>query len=269
MSDAAPILSARAIGFGHPGAARLFDAFSLDVAEGEFVSVLGPNGSGKTTLLRLLSGILAPDAGEIRLSGRPVRALRARERARQVAVVLPESRLLFDFTVLEVVLMGRAPHLGLFGMEGPDDFAAALAALDDVDLAGLRDRRLRELSSGESQRALIARALAQRPRLLLLDEPTAFLDLKHRLQIHDILRRLNRDRLLTVVVTSHDLNLAARYGSRLVVLQGGRRAADGPPAAVLNPDLLRSVYETEARVEIDPGTGSPYVVPIAPIAGGR
>jgi iron complex transport system ATP-binding protein len=269
LSDPVPILTARALRFRHPDAPWLFDDFSISIAEGEFVSVLGPNGSGKTTLLRLLSGILAPEAGDILMTGRPVRALRPRERARLVAVVLPESSLLFDFSVLEVVLMGRAPHLGLFGMEGPADFAAAQAALGDVDLADRRDQRLRELSSGESQRALIARALAQQPRLLLLDEPTAFLDLKHRLQIYDILRRLNRDRNLTVVTTSHDLNLAARYGSRLVVLQAGRLAADGPPAAVLTRDLLRSVYETEARVEIDPGTGSPYVVPIAPIEGGR
>ncbi len=268
MSEAAPILAARAVRFRYPDAPPLFDDFSIGINEGEFVSVLGPNGSGKTTLLRLLSGILAPEGGDVVMAGQPVLSLRPRQRARLVAVVLPESSLLFDFSVLEVVLMGRAPHLGLFGLEGPADFAAARAALSDVDLADHQDKRLRELSSGERQRALIARALAQQPRLLLLDEPTAFLDLKHRLQIYDILRRLNRDRRLTVVTTSHDLNLAARYGSRLIVLRAGRLAADGVPVAVLNADLLRSVYDTEARVEIDPGTGAPYVVPIAPIAGG-
>jgi len=269
LSDAVPILAARALRFRYPDAPGLFNDFSLEIAEGQFVSVLGPNGSGKTTLLRLLSGILAPEAGDVVMAGQPVRAMRPRARARLIAVVLPESGLLFDFSVLEVVLMGRAPHLGLFGLEGPLDFAAAQAALADVDLVAQRNKRLRELSSGERQRALIARALAQQPRLLLLDEPTAFLDLKYRLQIHDILRRLNRERSMTVVTTSHDLNLAARYGSRLVVLRGGRLAADGPPLAVLNRDLLRSVYETDARVEIDPGTGVPYVVPIGPIAGGR
>ncbi len=163
--------------------------------------------------------------------------------------------------------MGRAPHLGLFGLEGPEDFAAARAALRQVDLAEDEERHLNQLSSGERQRALIARALAQEPRPLLLDEPTAFLDLKHRLQIHEILRGLNRRQGLTVVSVSHDLNLAALYAPRLVLLHRGRLVADGPPATVLTPDLMREVYETEVRVERDPESGSPYLIPRAP--GGR
>lgn len=173
--------------------------------------------------------------------------------------------MLFDFTVLEIALMGRAPHLRPFSLERPGDFEAARAALKEMDLADREDRRLQELSSGERQRALIARALAQEPRIVLMDEPTAFLDLKHRLQIYEILARLNREKGLTVVTTSHDLNLAARYGARLLVLDRGRLAADGPPDAVLTPRLLREVYETEARIERDPVTGALFVVPLAPL----
>jgi ABC-type cobalamin/Fe3+-siderophores transport system ATPase subunit len=261
-----PILSGRGLVFSHPGsAAPLFQGLSVAVGRGEFTGIIGPNGSGKTTLLMLLAGVVAPQGGEVTLAGRPVRAIHPRERARLVAVVFQESRMLFDFSVLEIALMGRAPHLRPFRMERPEDFAAARAALREMDLADREGKRLQELSSGERQRALIARALAQEPRIILMDEPTAFLDLRHRLQIYEILARLNREKGLTVVTTSHDLNLSARYGSRLMLLDHGRLAADGPPEAVLTPRLLREVYETEARIERDPVTGAPFVVPIAPL----
>lgn len=238
------------------------------MAAGESVGLIGPNGSGKTTLLRLLCGLLRPESGEVLLRDRPVRGLRPKERARVLALVPQESRELFDFSLLEVVLMGRSPHLPRLALEGPQDYAAARRALADMDLAGREDRQLLELSSGERQRALIARALAQEPGIILLDEPTAFLDLRHRLEIHEILARLNRERRLTVVTVSHDLNLAARYAARLIVLDRGRIAADGDPASVLTPGLLRSVYETEALVAPDPATGAPCVFPRAPITGG-
>jgi ABC-type cobalamin/Fe3+-siderophores transport system ATPase subunit len=261
-----PILAARGVRFAHPGTtAPLFDGLTLAVREGEFIGVIGPNGSGKTTLLMLLSGVVAPQGGEVIVAGRPVRAIPPRERARLVGVVFQETRILFDFSVLEIALMGRAPRLRPWSLEKEDDFLAARDALREMDLAGREHKRLPELSSGERQRALIARALAQEPRILLMDEPTAFLDLKHRLQIYEILKRLNREKGLTVVTTSHDLNLAARYGSRLMLLDGGRLAADGPPESVLTPALIRRVYETEARIERDAATGAPFVVPIAPL----
>ena len=181
----APILEARAVLFRHEEAeTALFDGLSVAVAAGEFVGLLGPNGAGKTTLLRLLAGLLPPANGEIRLAGRPLADYRPRERARLLASVPQENALLFEFSVLEVVLMGRAPHLGALSLEGQADLEAAREALGEVGLDSLADRPLSALSSGERQRALIARALAQRPRVLLLDEPTAFLDLKHRLQIY-------------------------------------------------------------------------------------
>ena len=262
----APILAVRDLLFRHRGArGPLFDGLSLAVRPGEFVGVIGPNGSGKTTLLMLLSGVLAPQGGEVALGGRPVRSVSPRERARMVAVVFQEARILFDFTVLEIALMGRAPHLGAWRLERPQDFASARAALREMDLADLESAHLQEMSSGERQRALIARALSQEPRILLMDEPTAFPDLKHRLQIYEILVRLNREKGLTVVTTSHDLNLAARYGSRLVLLHRGRVAADGPPATVLTSELIRRVYETDARIERDAESGAPFIVPIAPV----
>jgi iron complex transport system ATP-binding protein len=263
---ARPILEARGLLFRHPGAgAPLFRDLSIAVAPGEFTGIIGPNGAGKTTLLMLLGGVAAPQAGEVCLGGRPVRAIPPRERARRVAVVFQETRILFDFTVLEIALMGRAPHLRPFSLERPEDFAAARAALRQMDLADREGTPLRELSSGERQRALIARALAQEPRVVLMDEPTAFLDLRHRLQIYEILARLNRESGLTVVTSSHDLNLAARYAARLVLLDRGRLAADGPPGSVLTPALIRQVYQTDARIERDPSTGAPFVVPLAPL----
>jgi iron complex transport system ATP-binding protein len=257
-----PVLEARAVSFRHHGApSPLFDGLSVAIAGGSFSGVIGPNGSGKTTLLRLLGGLIAPAAGEVRLLGQPIVGFTPRERARRVAIVLPEPTILFNFSVLEVVLMGRAPHLGLFGLERPEDFAAARAALAVVDLEGRERRHLQELSSGERQRALIARALAQEPALLLLDEPTAFLDLKHAVEVYDVLRRLNRERGLTVVVVSHDLNLAGRYASRLILLSRGRAVADGTPDEVLTPERIGAVYETVADVVRDPKDGTPLVIP--------
>ncbi len=271
-SPGGPILEARGIAFRHPGAlAPLFTDLAFEVAPGECVAIIGPNGSGKSTLLKLLGGLLEPAAGTVALEGVNLARMTPRERARRTAVVLPEAPLLFNFSVLEVVLMGRAPHLGLWGLEGKADYDAAHRALEDVGLGAFGDRPVHDLSSGERQRVMIARALAQEPRLLLLDEPTAFLDLKHGLAIHEILAELRRGRGLTVVVVSHDLQLAARHADRLVLLQHGRIVADGPPEAVLTPERLAPVYETAVTVLRDPETGAPLVIPrgaaTGPLAG--
>lgn len=258
-------IAARGIRFRHHGASSdLFSDLSLTIRAGEFAALIGPNGAGKTSLLRILGGIVTPAAGEVRLDTTALSLMPARERARRIALVLPETSIIFNFSVLEVVLMGRAPHLGLWRLEQPDDFAAARAALSAMDLGAHENRHLKELSSGERQRALIARALAQEPGVLLLDEPTAFLDLRHALEIFAILRRLNTESGLTVVTASHDLNLAARHASRLILLDRGRLAADGSPAEVLTPRTMREVYETEAEVVLDRESGAPYVIPRSP-----
>jgi ABC-type cobalamin/Fe3+-siderophores transport system ATPase subunit len=255
-------LSAREISFTYPGASLpLFRELSLDLAEGDLAGLIGPNGSGKTTLLRILTGILRPASGRVLLGGEDLERLSPRSRARSLAVVPQESRTLFDFSVMEVALMGRFAHLGLWGMESREDVEVAERCLAEVEMAGAAARSLNELSSGERQRVYVARALAQQPRVLLLDEPTSFLDLKHRLQIYEILARLNRERGITVLAISHDLNLAARYCRKLHLIREGRLAASGSPAEVITGAVIREVYGTDAEIGKDPRTGTPFVIP--------
>jgi iron complex transport system ATP-binding protein len=252
-------LALRGVAFGY-GTRPLFRSLDLEVEAGSMIAVLGPNGAGKTTLVRLASGEVPPSAGSVSILGHDLAKLPGRERARRVAVVPQESEPTFDFTVRELVLFGRAPHLGLFGIETARDVEIANEAMRSTEVAELQDRPSRALSGGERQRVNLARALAQEPRLLLLDEPTAFLDLKHRLAAYELFRRLCRERGLTVVVVSHDLNLAARHCDRLVLLQAGQVAADGPPEDVVKPEILRSVYEVEVDVHTDTTSGRPFVV---------
>lgn len=245
----------------------LFSGIDFHVKQGEMVALIGPNGSGKTTLLKLLSGVLRPSEGRVMLGGRALTDLTSRERARLVGVVPQESAAAFDFTVMETVLMGRTAHLGLFGVEGPDDLAAGREALERTGMLPFAARLMSHLSGGERQLALIARALAQKPRLILLDEPTAFLDIRHRLEIYELLARLNTEEGLTIIATSHDLNMAARYCRRIVLLKGGAVRADGDAASVFDPAILSDVYETPLRVTTDPETGLPYTTPRGKRAG--
>jgi iron complex transport system ATP-binding protein len=259
----APALLARGLSFSHTRV-PLFRDLTLRLDKGERVALLGRNGSGKTTLLRLMSGALHPSSGEVLVEGEPIFALPPRARARRIGMVPQETSLAFDFTVMEMVLMGRTPHLGPLGLERPADLEAAREAMRLTGTTALAGRPLSQLSGGERQLAVIARALAQRPRVLLLDEPTAHLDIRHRLEIDDLLARLNRSEGMTILATSHDINLAARSCSRMVLLDGGAIAADGPPGAVMRPDLLSAAYGTPLRVVEDPGTGTPLALP-----GGR
>lgn len=249
------------VSFGYR-ATPIFDALGISFGEGEWTAILGPNGTGKTTLLRLASGSLRPTGGRVTLFGRSLSAVPPRERARILAVVPQETHLIFEFTVEEVVLMGRSPHLGLFGLESARDRAIARTAMQRTDVVQLGSRPFRALSGGERQRVVLARALAQDPRVLLLDEPTAHLDLRHQLALYEILARLNRESRLTLVVASHDINLAARYCDRVVLLHEGKVVADGAPEAVLEKAVLRAVYGIDVAVRVDPLTGRPFVVPI-------
>lgn len=244
--------------------AKVLDRIDLEVRAGQRLAILGPNGAGKSTVLRLLAGTLAPDAGLVLLDGTDLLSLRGAERARRVAFVPQETRVAFDFTVLEIVLMGRSPRLGLLGIEGAHDLEIARQALALTGAADLAERPISHLSSGERQRVLLARALAQEPDTILLDEPTAFLDLGHQVRIHRLLAGLNRDRGTTIVFVSHDLNLAARYADRIVLLRGGRILQDGPPAQVLTPDAVRAAFGVEIHVVIDPALDAPTVVVIGP-----
>jgi ABC-type cobalamin/Fe3+-siderophores transport system ATPase subunit len=237
----------------------------FEVPSGEVLGIIGPNGSGKTSLLKLLAKLLRPQAGRISLFGSELAALSQEAVARSVALVPQESPPVFPFTIAEVVLMGRFPHrqrgwnFGSFGWEGPDDVKVAREAMDELDVGHLARRSIYEVSGGERQRAIIARALAQEPRVLLLDEPTAFLDLNHQLDICRILRRLNQERGLTVVLVSHDLNLASQYCDRLLMLSEGRVVRIGSPEEVIRPELLEKVYRCEVLVDRHPTTGLPRV----------
>jgi len=230
---------------------------SLRVDGGAIVGVLGPNGSGKTTLIKLLSGAMPPTAGTVALEGRPLATTPRAALARRMAVVPQETHLAFDYTVLEIVLMGRYPRLGAFQIEGPDDMAAAHEALIATGAAELASRAFPTLSGGEKQRVIIASALAQldeRPEqtstqadgsLLFLDEPTASLDLRYQLELASLLRRLNHDRRITILLSTHDLTLARSVCTRVVLLSRGRILAEGAPAAVLTPELLGRLYELD------------------------
>jgi len=264
----APAVSFERVSFSY-GRAEVLRKIDLVVPEGQIAAVLGPNGAGKTTLVRLAAGSVTPDTGTVRIFGRELRALAPKERAREVAVVPQESRLLYEFSVREVVLMGRSPHLGLLGLDGPQDRAVADEAMVRTGVNDLAERTFRTLSGGEKQRAVVARALAQESRLLLLDEPTTFLDLRHQLDLYELLVSLARERGRTLVIASHDLNLAARYCDRMILLRAGAVVADGPPERVLEPAILRAVYDVNAEVRVDDATGRPFVLPRASVAPER
>jgi iron complex transport system ATP-binding protein len=245
------------------GDRTVIDGVSLSVRPGAMLGLLGPNGSGKTTLLRLLAGTLPPDRGTIAIDGQPLTALSRRQLARRVAIVPQETHSTFDFSALDIVLMGRYPHLGAFELEGANDLAIAREALRATGTAGLETRRFATLSGGEKQRVVIASALAQASTVLLLDEPTASLDLGYQFEIAALLRTLNRDRGTTMVVSTHDLNLAAALCSELVLLRSGRVLAQGPIADVLTPASIRTLYGVDAEVAMHARAGHLTVVPVA------
>ncbi len=253
-------VEAAGLSFGY-GSHRLFDGLRLSLAAGEMAGIIGANGSGKTTLLKLISGVLRPSGGSLTAGGVEVSRIPPPARARRIAVVPQESRLVFDFTVLEVVLMGRAARLGWVGVESRDDLEAARHALLRTGILDLAARPMSALSGGERQLAFVARALAQEPGLLLLDEPTAWLDIRHRAETYRILEELNRQEGLTVLTTSHDINLAARHCPRLILLKQGKILADGPTREVFRADLLSELYDTPLRILEDPVTGSGLALP--------
>jgi iron complex transport system ATP-binding protein len=261
------LLSAADLTFGYPAGRagrgssaepRVVDNVSIEAGRGEVIGILGPNGSGKTTLLRLLSGTLRPQAGVVRLAGADVSTMASRTLARHIAVVPQETSLAFDYSVLEIVLMGRYPHLGAFEVEGPDDLSAAIRALEATGTAALADRPFRTLSGGEKQRVIIASALAQLDssgsaddpgaRVLLLDEPTASLDLRYLFEVADLLRRLHEVSGLAILLSTHDLRFAASVCTRIVLLSAGRILADGAPRDVLTPDLVARVFDVRPEL---------------------
>lgn len=233
----------------------------LSFLRASFCGIVGPNGSGKSTLLKALTGVRRPDAGQVLLDGQPLSALGPGAIARKVAVVAQDTPANFDFSVFDVVLMGRFPHLGRLEWEGPRDESLAREALALVHAEGFAERPYRSLSGGERQRVALARALCQQPEVLLLDEPSSHLDLGHQAEVFNLLESLN-DRGLTIIAVLHDLNLAARYCRRLVVLQDGQVVADGITDQVLTADLVQRVYGSEVVVAPHPLDHGPQVIPL-------
>jgi iron complex transport system ATP-binding protein len=254
------MIHAKNVFFSYNGHEVLRD-ISLDIEAEEFVGLIGPNGSGKTTLLKLMEGILQPREGEILVKGSPVEEMKRRDLARIMAVVPQEPPAVFPFLVQEVVLMGRAPHLETWQLEGKRDYEIVTRAMEMTDTLHLADRPMDRLSGGERQRVLIARALAQEPQIILLDEPTAFLDIRHQVEFFNLIKSLNMDQGLTVLAVTHDINLASLYCQRIILLGEGQIRVIGRPHDVVTEEHMQAVYHTPVFVDRHPIIGLPRVTP--------
>ena len=241
------------------GRTPVLKGISFTIAQGDFFIIIGPNGSGKTTLLKLLSGIHKLQSGGIVINNRPLQAYSRKNLAREVAYVPQMIQTDFPFTVREVVLMGRSPHLGMLGLEAQEDVELAEEAMGFTEVRHLSNRRLNQLSGGECQRVYIARAICQQTRIILLDEPTASLDLAHQVHIMDLMEKLQKERSITVVMVSHDVNLAAMYGSRVLLLKEGHSLKMGAPGDVMNFKTLEDAYGCKLLVDENPMGGFPRI----------
>ena len=257
MNDIA--MEAKRVDFSYYDGFALRDV-SLSLRVGDLVGLIGPNGSGKTTLIRVLSGLLAPKRGHVYLDGQDIRELSRRQIARRVAVVPQGLAMPFAFTAYEMVMLGRTPHVRLLVGVGPRDREVVREAMALTNTDRLAQRLFNELSAGEQQRVIVAMALAQEPQILLLDEPTAHLDVNHQMEILELVKRLNRERHLTVLAAMHDLNLAALYFDRLVLLNEGRVVAMGTPAEVLREENIHQVFRARVRVQGHPTREVPQVI---------
>ncbi len=259
MSDPQHVLQAHEVAFEYRAGTPVLREVSISAAAGKLLCVLGPNGSGKTTLLRCLLGRLLPTAGTILLDGKALKGYSARGLARMLAYVpqLPASA--FAFTVRELILMGRFAHAGVLGMVREQDMGVARQAMIMTDTLQFADRTLDELSGGEAQRAMIARAIAQQPQVALLDEPTSHLDIRNQLTIYRMMGRLAHDWKMAIVCVSHDVNLASRFADELVLMRDGRVIAAGTPAEVVREDTLSRAYDVEIDLIDTPESPVPIV----------
>ena len=242
----------------YPGKTVL-NKISFEVAREEFFIVIGPNGSGKSTLIKALAGLISPSDGNIFIHDRPLHKIKPKALSRQVAYVPQTVSEETPFTIRETVLLGRAPYLGILGVEGPNDLTIARQAMCFTGVDHLADRPMTRLSGGERQRAHIARAICQEPDLILLDEPTAALDLAHQVRTMDLMTTLKRERKTTVVMVSHDINLAAMYADRLLLIVDGQKVACGPPDQVIREEILGEAYGCRVMVDRSPAGNWPRI----------
>ena len=253
-----PILKLRNIGFKYEEN-EVLKNIDLDVNSGEILGILGPNGSGKSTLLRVMDGILIPQSGEIHINGKPYRNFKRSHLAREVAMVAQEQHFRFSFSCIEVVLMGRFPHLKRMQFENHNDLRIAMEAMKATHAQEFAERSIHDLSGGEKQRVLIARALAQEPRVILLDEPTSFLDLKFKREVFKLISSLSNEKKLGVAIVSHDIDLVAQYCSKIILLKNGTVYRKGDPYTVITAENIEDVYECPVLVDQNPLSGSPRV----------
>ncbi len=257
----APLIAADGVRFRYRER-EVLSGVDLRIDEGEVTVLLGPNGAGKSTLLKILSGVLAPREGSVSLLGRPPASYGRREMARLLSVAGQDPPVDFPMSVEEYVMLGRFPHHGFFGGATDGDRREVERALETTGLSPLKFRALSEISAGERQRATVARAIAQGARVMLLDEPTAFLDIYHRVAFYEIVTGLSESCGVSAVVASHDLSLCAEYGKRIVLLAGGTVAADGPPEAVLTPENIRDAFGVAVACDRNPATNAVRITPV-------
>ncbi|MBI4834916.1 MAG: heme ABC transporter ATP-binding protein [Planctomycetes bacterium] len=245
---------------GYSGAAKVVEDITFRVLPGEVVGIIGPNGAGKTTLFRALTRLLKPWAGEIRYRGKNIQEIPIKELAQLIAVLPQNLPLAFSFTVKDFVLMGRLPHMGMWQNLRERDRAIATDMMRLTEIETLAERYVTELSGGELQRVMLAQALTQEPELLLLDEPTSHLDIGHQVEIMDMITHLKAEKNLTILMVLHDLNLAALYCDRLILLNNGKIHSSGTPSEVLTYQNIEAVYKTVVVVKENPITQRPHVL---------
>lgn len=254
-------LEVKNLSFGY-GKENILDNISFRIKQGEFISIIGPNGSGKSTLLKLLNNIYKPKSGTILVQGRNIKDYNGKELARSIALVPQNTVIDYGFTVEDIVLMGRYPYIGRFEKEKEEDYQIVDKALKLTNTYNLKKRRINEISGGECQRVIIAKALAQNPDIILLDEPTSHLDINHQMEIVKLLEELNKKQGTTIVLVIHDINLAARYSDRILLLNEGRILAVGEPSIVINEPNIERAYNLEVAIERNPITNSICVIPL-------
>jgi len=234
---------------------------NIKIKKGEFVGIVGPNGCGKTTLVNILSRVLEQKKGNIRLNGEDLNTIPQNEIAKLIAVVPQESMFEFEFTAMEIVLMGRLPYLARFQLEGKRDRKIAERAMKKTQCWQFRDKYIKNLSGGEKQRVIVARALTQEPEYLLLDEPTSHLDMNFQYEILDLIAELNKTKGVTIISVFHDINLASKYCTRLLLMKDGRIIADGPPKTIINRKNMSKIYEFNIILKRHPKEGYKYILP--------
>lgn len=256
-----PLIDIQALSFSYENE-RILKDLSFTIADNDFFIIIGPNGSGKSTLLKIISGIIAPESGRVTIKGLPIKQYARKALARMIALVPQIASVDFPFTVLDVVLMGRAPHLGLLGLEQKRDIQIAMQSLEFTGVSRLAHRKMDQLSGGEQQRVFIARAICQDPEIILLDEPTASLDLAHQIRVMDLMEQLKCEKGITIVMVSHDVNLAAMYGDCLLLLKDGEIVEAGMPKDVINFKTLEETYECTLLVDESPLGNYPRITQV-------